>query len=458
MRYPLVALAVLVAMGRSETVDAGPHLGMKLACKRYSEAWNSASKGALHGVTTSEFARIWDRVPAEKFALLPRGGSGKVAGSRKGRGSGSVTVSTSQGMLTFVLVGKGFRWTVADIHKAGDDGRTVSVKNYLDASLTAGEFMEDLKYAGGTSFHDSISPEFRQAFVRLSSDDLERVRRFLPDVNKNVDPYVIMRGDSATVRVQVPGQGPNDYATFSLVRRGGWRVDDYSIDSREVSIASFREALPAIACVAAFGDFVAAPDQEDPCGFTSEGELREELLAARDVRPFPIVTPPVRESFVITDGGCCVEIRYPNKMVRMELSERDGGRALRKIETFAGDRWVDVAGVLSLGRKVRSASFASMFRSFRNPVPQPESVLTNANEIESTTAATESAPGQAIHAVAMVETVPQPVATPAIPEAQPAIFVQSPRMVRHSIQPVQHVFSSKRQWKRWRRSMRRSRR
>src|SRR5690606_12634490 len=148
------------------------------------EAWNSGDVRALQGVATRDFYEQWQRMPASSFAKLPRGGSAQVLSTQKGNGSGTVTVSTRGGAMTFLLVGGGFDWRVADIFRAGDDGQRISVKEYLDLSLTASEFMEDLKYKGGSSFHDSISHRFRSSFRELTADDLARIRNFLPEIER----------------------------------------------------------------------------------------------------------------------------------------------------------------------------------------------------------------------------------------------------------------------------------
>lgn len=368
MRLSMVALVLAVLALPPTAAQAGLHLGMKLACKRYGDAWNSGSRSALWGSSTSDFASVWSRMPAEDFAELPRGGKSKVIASHKDHGSGTVTVSTSHGPMTLLLVGHGMKWTVADIYRAGDDGRTVSVKNYVDATLTAREFMHDLKYVGRDSFYDSITPDFRAAFATLSPADLDRVRQFLPDLDKTPKPYVTMDDDSALVRVQIPGQGPQDVITFQLVRSNSWRVADYSVDSRTVQIASFRRSVATIAAISAFGEFVDSPQSLDPSSFTMPGELCSSLKAARNETPFPITPPGERLELKISDDGCIAQLRYPTRSVRIHLAPCPGGpERIGKVELGLGREWTDLAGLLTTRRQLQQFSLVAAITQMSRP-------------------------------------------------------------------------------------------
>lgn len=363
IRHLLVALCFALA---ATPASAGLNLGMKLACKRYGDAWNSGSRSAIMACSTADFAQVWSRVPAEAFATMPRGGSGNVLGTSKGNGTGRVTVSTSQGIMTFVLVGAGFDWTVADIIKPGDDGRPVSLKNYLDASLTIGEFMRDLKYVGGTSFHDSVSWRFQTAFVQLHHDQLESIRRFLPPINQNQRPMLQFDGNGAVARVHPPGGRPGDVITFRLVRDAGWRVDDYAIQSDGVQIASFRQALPVIATLAKFGDFVAKPESCDPKQFTTEGRLREALCFAQTEKPFPLADPGPRQYLRLKDDLSELEIGYASRTVRLSLETANGRCQIDRMSLKAADQWVDIAQTLTLKRDIqRQLSVASLLPGLR---------------------------------------------------------------------------------------------
>jgi hypothetical protein len=356
----MIAIVMGILAITPDSTHAGLHLGMKLACKRYGDAWNTGDPSALYGAATGEFAAVWSRMPGDDFAKLPRGGRGKVVSSRKGRGSGTVTVATDQGVMTLLLVGRGFHWTVADIYRPGDDGRIVSVKNYVDASLTAREFMQDLKYAGRNDFFDSITPRFQAAFTELSASEFDRVRRFLPDLTNIPKPYVVLDDDRASVRVQIPGQSVSDTITFQLIRREGWRVDDYSVDSRSVQIASFRRSLTAIAAISAFGEFVDDPGSIDPTHFTAPGELRTALLAAQTQKPFPISAPGPRESLATSHDGRVVDVRYPGRCVRLHMVEtRVGCGRIDKVEVMLGASWANLATLLNTNQQLRQFSFAA---------------------------------------------------------------------------------------------------
>lgn len=342
----------------ASTALAGIDLGMKLACKKYGEAWNSGVQSALNTVTTTEFAKVWARMPADLYARLPHGGTGKVVSTTKHGTTGLVTVATNQGVMTFVVVGNGFNWLVADIHKPGDDGRQVSLKSYLDASLTAFEFMTGLKETGGSSFHRALTSNFRSAFSQLSASELDRIRAFIPPIRRDIHPYLVLDGDHATMRVHPPGAGANDFAIFQLARDQGWHVDDYAIDTATVKIASFKHSLSLIACVSAFGEFVAHPEQCDPASFTVNGTLRAMLAQARTEKPFPLVLGGARQEFVIAEHQEAVTIRYSDRTVRIRVAPAATGCAIDHIDVLAGDRWADLAHVVGLKRQLRDFSFA----------------------------------------------------------------------------------------------------
>lgn len=389
MRACSIGIIVTLCM-QASGAQAGLHLGMKLACKRYGEAWNSGSRGALASVATPDFYHQWCRMPDESFARLPRGGRGKVLSSQKGCGSGGVTVATSSGVVTLALVGHGFHWQVCDIYKSGDDGRTVSLKSYLDATLTAREFLVDLKDVGGSSFDDSISPRMREAFAHLSADEIERVRKFLPDITKAPKPYVSLGTVEAIVQVQIPDGKPGDTLTFRLVEEGGWRVDDFAVDSHRTSIASFREALPIIASVSAFGSFVEDPIHVEPATFTTAGELRDALESTRQESPFPLQAGGVRQRFVIHPDLSTVEITYPNRQVRIGVREESGRRLIESVEIMLGSNWTSVATLLSARKSLRL--FAGAGSVERWVGARSEAVSSTPASALASSSATETAP------------------------------------------------------------------
>lgn len=458
MRLPALTI-ILSATLLSAPAHAGINLGMKLACKRYGDAWKSGSKSALRGQVSGDFGAVWDRVPSDVWAKLPRSGGGKVLNSSKGGNSGTVTVSTSQGVLTFVLAGQGFNWTVVDIHKAGDDGRMVSVKNYMDATLTAGEFMYDLKNVGADSFHDSISSDFRTSFKSLDSDELMRIRNFLPPINRGVKPYVQMNGNTATMRVPMPKRNashhPNDHVVFQLVRENGWRVHDYAINSNAVEIPSFRDALPTLAAVMAFGDYTHNPELNDPAEFTTNGVLREALVYAKTEKPFPLKPHGERLKLVIEKDHRTVRIAYADRNVRIITADVEGSRRVDRIEVAAGDSWNDVGKLLVLKQRLsRLAMTFAIAGSVPNGDPvAPASTIASAGALSTTPATTDIADAVKSEPVAesmvatetvtakpsVVETVSATETVPAAPVAETVVAAEPVAVpsVTYAAQPVE---------------------
>lgn len=450
MRRKLIGAALALALVWPVGASAGPHIGMKLACKRYGEAFNSGSRSAVVGASTGNFAYQWSRMPADVFGSLPRGGGGQVLGSSKGRGSGTVTVATSQGVLTFLVVGHGFRWTVADIYKAGDDGRTVSLASYLDLTLTANEFMRDLKYVGGTSFHDSSSNTMRTAFVALRGDELTRIREFLPEVRRN-KPYVSMNGNRGTMRLPIPNGKPHETITFQMVHEGGWKVDDYVVSSDTTKIPSFRKALPLLAAMTGFRRFSADPKGNDPTTFVCSGPLCDSLLLAKSETPFPLGAASKPLEMVVSADGKTADIRYPDRRVRIEVDSINGQTGIAKIQIKMGDRWAHLEHMLAIRRQFRGGGGSGLNLAAARPATRPTepSVLTNASRVT-----VESAkPAAPAPTVAVATSRPILQATPAVakeitsPAASP---LASPAATRPApvIQTVSYQQYSRREYKR----------
>jgi hypothetical protein len=437
---------------QSNSVMAAPHIGMKLACKRYGEAFNSGSRGAVIGASTGSFAQQWSRMPADVFASIPRvGGGSKVLGSSKGSGSGTVTVATSQGVVTFVVVGHGFNWTVADIYKAGDDGRTVSLTSYLDLTLTANEFMKDLKYVGGSSFHDSITGAMKSEFTQLRDEELTLIRDFLPEVRRN-KPHVVMNGSTGTMRMQVPGGKPHETITFKMVHNGSWKVDDYVVYSDKTKIPSFKNALPLLASVAAFKKFATNPEGIHPASFCTEGSLRDTLIAAKAQTPFPLKPTGSPLEMVLSEDGKSASIRYPDRQVRIEMGESDGRMAIAKIQVRTGDRWAHLDHMLAIKQQIGAFGlFASAARTTK-PLAAA-SVLTTVASIETIPAKTAETVAPATPAP-VSRPVLAPVPTTAVTDVavKPAVaatpVVQSVSHVVREVQPVSYQYQSRREYKR----------
>lgn len=446
-----MAAALSVMIVQSDSVMAGPHLGMKLACKRYGEAFNAGSRGGVINASSGNFAYQWSRMPPDIFGSIPRvGGGTKVLGSSKGNGSGTVTVATSQGVVTFVLVGRGFNWSVADIYKAGDDGRTVSMSSYLDLTLTANEFMKDLKYVGGTSFHDSITSDMKSQFASIQSHELELIRDFLPEVRRN-KPHVVMNGNTATMKMQVPGGKPHETITFKMVNHGSWKVDDYVVYSDKTKIPSFKSSLSLLASVAAFKKFVTTPDAIDPCSFCVEGSLRETLIAAKGQSPFPLKPSGSPIEMVLSADGKSASVRYPDRNVRIEMGECEGRTVIASIQVKTGDRWAHLDHMLAIKQQLGAFGlFAS-----KSAIAKPgltASVLTNVSSVETIAAKPES---EVAVAAAAPVSAPVLATPPRVPSSDSSVraavattVVQPVSRVVQEIRPVSYQHYSRREYRR----------
>lgn len=397
---------------------AAPHLGMKIAVRDYGDAWNSGSRSALMGSVTSDFGHQWSRMPPELFARLPRGGGGRVLSTSKGNGSGTVTVATSQGIMTFLVVGRGFRWTVADIYKAGDDGQTVSLKNYLDVSLTANEFINNLKYVGGTSFYPQSTEDFRSAFAAIDAQDLVRVRHFMPDTPKGPKPFVTIGGASASVRVDMPERGEGAYAVLYLRMENGWRVDDYVIDGPHAKVASFKKALPTMACLTAFREFVNDPVANDPTGFTAPGSLRQALVDARFDKPFPMTASGAPTLFKIVGDCRSAEIVYPDRTVRFDVVAEGGRGRITSLKAKSGDNWSDVTQMLVARQRLKNLTISVAGIGLRPPGRLAPSSASSGSKVPDAGSATkEKSSGESVAFATTRSATPSPAAPIAAPVA-----------------------------------------
>lgn len=388
------AATVAAVVSTALPAVAGPNLGMKLACKHYGDAWNSGSRGALYGQISGDFAHVFQRMPDHMFNAMPRGGSGQVLSSSKGGGSGQVTVSTSQGVMTFILAGGGFNWTVVDIYKSGDDGRTVSLKSYLDASIVSYEFIRDFGGRRDNVFLTSTSSQFRKACNELSTEELSIVRDLIPEVGQAGKPYIAMNGSRATMSVNLPHQRS---ARFQLIHEGSWKVDDYSIESPNMSIASFRNSLGSLVAVQRFRNFMTEPTSSDPRKFTAEGELRDSLVRIHEIGFLPMHQKPSPMRHCSIDAkGEKVVIDLTDRHVRIALNKSATGAVVSKVDiTMGKSQWADLAHLIALNERIRkSMSFigianptipatAAVAKEVASTVKNAnDSVLTNASAVE----------------------------------------------------------------------------
>lgn len=276
----LTRILVATALLSTTAASAGPHLGMKKACQRYGEAWLSGSRDALMGAVTPDFAAAWSRVPEKEFAEIPRvRHAASVISSGKSGGAGSVSLETSDGVVTFFLVGRGFNWRVADVHKPGVDGKPLSVTQSIHATSTVREFIHSFAGNGDEeAIKSRMSSSFWTAFASLDGPSRTRVREWLKPQGAKSPPAILIEGDRAAVTVAPMNGEDNDRVVFQLTReRGEWKVDDMAFETKRHFIASWRDQLPVIGAVASFRAFIRKPASVAPAQFAS-GELADELV------------------------------------------------------------------------------------------------------------------------------------------------------------------------------------
>lgn len=352
--------------------DSGLNIEMLLSCKAYGEAFNSGRKNQLVAMCTPEFADQWERVPGWAFKQLPRTGSGKLMGSLQTHNGGSVTVSTKQGIVTFVLLKTGAGWKVADIYRKNDDGSPLSLKGYLDCTLTANEFMTKLKRVGGSTYHENLTPEFRTAFESWPQEEVDRIRDFLPDPKPNGIPIVRLGDGSAMVKCRLPNGGPNEIVTFYLKDQLGWKIDDFSIQSRSTDIPSFRDALGVLAGSMGFGEFCRDPSKGRPECVAAPGTLRDALVYAQTLKdsPFPAPQKPLR--FAIAEDAQSAEMTYADRKVRISMSGDPNYRGrLTNVELRSAGTWTSVADLILLKKRVSEVASLSKWL-----ISKPESAAT----------------------------------------------------------------------------------
>jgi hypothetical protein len=427
---PMTSTAVLL-LAALAPADSGFHFGMLLSCKAYGEAFNSGRKDQLIARCTPEFGRQWERIPAHVFHLLPRTGGGKLVSSLRTHDGGSVTVSTKQGIVTFVLIETTNGWKVADIYRKNDDGSSLSLKGYLAATLSANEFMTKLKRHGGTTYHDIITPEFRAAFEAWPQEDVDRIRDFLPDPKPQGIPSVRLGDGAASVRCRLPNGLPNEVVTFHLKDRGGWKIDDFSIDSRTTDIPSFREALPILAASMSFGEFCRDPKKGNAASVAAPGTLRDALEYAQtmEMSPFPKPQKPLR--FAIMDEGHSAEMTYADRKVRISLAcDHCTGCRLSKVELKSGSSWTSVADLILLRKRVGEiASIGKWFGGSKDAPAKPKDEIA----LAPVPRVPNEQPSVLVNAAAQEGT--------AIPEAHAAVAKQSEGAELHA-EPVSAVYVS----------------
>jgi hypothetical protein len=413
MRQALMTAIAVCLLASVAPTDSGLHFEMLISCKSYGEAFNSGRKNHLIAACTPEFAAQWERVPTHVFHKLPRTGSGKLMGSLQTSNGGSVTVSTKQGIVTFVLLRTTYGWKVADIYRKNDDGSPISLKGYLDATLTANEFMTKLKRVGGSAYHENLTPEFRAAFESWPQEEVDRIRDFLPDPKPHGIPVVRLGDGAAMVKCRLPNGGPNEIVTFYLKDQIGWKIDDFSIQSRTTQIPSFRDALGVLAASMSFGEFCRDPKKGKSEAVAAPGPLRDALDYAKTLEDSPFPPPQKPLLFAISEDAHSAEMTYADRKVRISLSSDPNYRGrLTNVELRSAGTWASVADLILLKKRVSEvASFSRwltgskpeapkepvVFSPIRSPMEEPSVLVNAAGSSGPSVAETQPAIAQEVH-------------------------------------------------------------
>ena len=294
---------VLIFSGVATLAHAdGPHLGIKIACRDYQNAWLSGQKGPLYGQCGPALAAAWERLPDDVFRELMRDPNTQLLSvSKQRRGhSAVVSVSGAQGNFQVLLNGKGFKWQVTDILTPDADRQLVSLTDVLNIASVSSEF--------GQGFD---SPKFELFPGRVSEPLLSRLQSSNDVIGKEGGAFigqlqmnraaaqVRVKGNTATLLVPVGANDSNQYIQLSLKQEQGWVVDDVSCKVPTLEMASFRDALPMIVQANNLKLFLENPKSRNPRDFVAAGTLREELEAIRttgtavpkeDIGPHRLVT------------------------------------------------------------------------------------------------------------------------------------------------------------------------
>ena len=269
----------------SSLVQAGPNLGMKLACKEYGEAWQMGSRAQLASACTPALMQQFNRLKPEEFAAL-RAEMAKqspaVVGSNKESGAGLVTIQTQKGLVHIQLVGSGFNWVVADVRSTNRHGQAVSLRENLDVTCTAREFMDNLADAKHPLMQDKMTPALRQSFTRVTPAELVMGREILGTPLARVGIDCVINGNSADVVVKQPG---DHFVHFKLLRQtNGWKTEDVSFQTEQLSMASLRDGFDSFCAVVSLGRQIKHPDSKQDLSFVADRELRAELNQLADTQ------------------------------------------------------------------------------------------------------------------------------------------------------------------------------
>jgi len=358
-RWIVVAFSISAAV--PQTAEAGLHLGMKLACKRYGDAWAAGDRAELEASVTDDFAAVWRRMPESMFAKLPKSESSgsAVLSSQRSPTDATVSVQTQDGVIVFHLQGTGFQWRVADLDVSNLHGEPVSLKQSLEASLTSRDFLIGLSDPAGRSWNGCLSRSMQSAISTLSRDDWRLVQAYLPKLKEPAmakKPMVRFFGNLAVLNVTLPGGESSVQVT--LVREGTWKVDDLELSGRSLRIPSFRKGMPAMVAVAKLGRFMKEPKTVDPESFVVDQKLREELAFLRlgngDVGG--LGSQKMEHLRIAQDG--LVYVKYPNRWIFVSTQLVGGRSMISSLQLHDGGSWRNAADLLALQRKVKTSPLA----------------------------------------------------------------------------------------------------
>jgi len=356
-----IIVGVIASAIVSNSSFAALHLGMKLACKRYGDAWSSGDRTALEAAVTDEFAAVWRRVPDAMFAKLPRTTStdSAVLSSQKSPNDATVSVQTADGNVVFHLTGAGFQWRVADVDVENINGETVSLKQSLEASLTSRDFLVGLSDPKGRSWNGCLSRSMQKSVQSLSGQEWQLVQAYLPPIKEPTPgkrPMVRFFGRLASMAVTLPGG--ESFVQVTLVNEGAWKVDDLELSGRKLRIPSFRKGLPALAAVAKLGQFMKDPKLVDPASFVADPKLRQELAHLHaGTSDAPGLGAQKMEHIRIAQDAH-VYVKYPNRWIVVSTQTVGGRVMVSNLQLHEAGAWRNAAELLALQRKLKSSPLA----------------------------------------------------------------------------------------------------
>jgi hypothetical protein len=360
MQKPAVWICTIAFLHVSDATAGGLHLGMKLACKRYGDAWTAGDKQAVAAACAEDFSGVWHAMPDALFAKLPKpkADDAEVLDSRKGLDEAEVEVSTGDGSIVFQLEGRGFQWLVADLRVRNEADESVSLKHSLAVSLAARNFLEAMNDPDGRGFAACCSGEFRAKLARLDANEWKLVKGYLPTMQEPAPtkrPNVRFHGRSAaSMTTQSPTSGGGEVA-LTFVNENGWRIHDLAVRGKGMLIPSFRDSLPVLAATAAMGKFLKDPKSLDPVAFVAPGKLLEEFAHLHKGSPPPPACGDKPECVRVTNDSRQVFVKYPEKWVMVAMDASPEKSRIAIVQLHQAGKWQNASDLLALHRSVQSA-------------------------------------------------------------------------------------------------------